>query len=201
MASCPGRGTGDVNGRPIRHHRHRGGPGRLRRGHSRGATRVQDGGRRARAPRRDLSQLGLHTDEGAAAVGRDLSLHAAREGLRPLGSRRRLRRGGDRAALPHRIRPTQRRGRRPAQEEQGRRDLGRGDDLETRRGDRHGAQEGADAAAASRVPGRPGARRLAASTSSSPRGHDLAVLPGSSPTASSSGPISRPWSRPRCRNP
>ena len=33
--------------------------------------------------RRHLPQLGLHPDQGAAALGRDLPLHAARRGLRP----------------------------------------------------------------------------------------------------------------------
>ena len=32
---------------------------------------------------RHLPQLGLHPDQGAAALGRDLPLHAARQGLWP----------------------------------------------------------------------------------------------------------------------
>ena len=59
-----------------------GGPGRLRRRHPRGAARPQDGGRGARASRRHLPQLGLHSHQGAAAVGRDLPLPAASQGLR-----------------------------------------------------------------------------------------------------------------------
>ncbi len=53
--------------------------------------------RRARAPRRHLLQLGLHPDQGAAALGRDLPLRRARQGLRPgAGRQRQARPEGDR---------------------------------------------------------------------------------------------------------
>ena len=67
----------------LRCHHHRRRSRRLRRGDPRGAARLQDGGRRARASRRHLPQLGLHSHQGAAALGRDLPLHAARRGLWP----------------------------------------------------------------------------------------------------------------------
>ena len=134
--------TGDFHGRPIRHHRHRRRSRRLRRGDPGGAARVQDRRRRARASRRHLPQLGLHPDQGAAALGRDLPLHAARRRLRPLGREGRIRRGAPwssaRAAVSD---AAQRRRRHAAEEEQGRRDLGRGDDPEGRRGRRRQAHE------------------------------------------------------------
>ncbi len=42
---------------------------------------LKTGDRRARAARRHLPQLGLHPDQGAAALGRDLPPDAARQGL------------------------------------------------------------------------------------------------------------------------
>ncbi len=62
----------------LRRHRSRFRPRRLCRGDPRGAARPQDRDRRARVARRHLPQLGLHPDQGAAALGRDLPLHAAR---------------------------------------------------------------------------------------------------------------------------
>ena len=47
---------------------------------------LQDGGGGARASGRHLPELGLHPDQGAAALGRDLPLHAARQGLRAVGA-------------------------------------------------------------------------------------------------------------------
>jgi len=47
------------------------------RAHSSGSS----GGSSNRLSRRHLSQLGLHPDQGVAALGRDLPLHAAPEGL------------------------------------------------------------------------------------------------------------------------
>ena len=73
----------------LRHHHHRLGTGRLRHRDPRGAAWLQDRHRRARFPRRHLLELGLHPDQGAAALGRDLPLHAARQGLRAQGRQRR----------------------------------------------------------------------------------------------------------------
>ena len=61
----------------LRPHRPRLGPRRLCRGDPRRAARPQDRDRRARDARRHLPQLGLHPDQGAAALGRDVPLHAA----------------------------------------------------------------------------------------------------------------------------
>ena len=59
--------------------------------------------RRARASGRHLPQLGLHPDQGAAALGRDLALCRARQGLRPDGRGHGQRRPqGDRRALARR---------------------------------------------------------------------------------------------------
>jgi dihydrolipoamide dehydrogenase len=46
-------------------------------------ARPQDGDRRARASRRHLPELGLHPDQGAAALGRGLHYCRAFQGLRP----------------------------------------------------------------------------------------------------------------------
>ena len=89
-------------------------------------ARLQDGHRRARLPGRHLPQLGLHPDQGAAALGRGLPLPAARQGLRPDGREGRLRCQGGRGALAQGGRAAQRRRRLPDEEEQDRRDLGRG---------------------------------------------------------------------------
>ena len=49
-------------------------------------------------------ELGLHPDQGAAALGRDLSLHAARQGLRAVGRQRDVRSGRGGQALARRRR-------------------------------------------------------------------------------------------------
>ncbi len=65
---------GAVHGRyRIRHHHHRLRAGRLCDGHPRRPARLQDGHRRARTSGRHLPQLGLHPDQGAAALRRNLS--------------------------------------------------------------------------------------------------------------------------------
>ncbi len=98
---------------------------------------VSDRRRRARASWRHLPQLGLHPDQGAAAHGRDFSLHASCQGLRPHARRQgrlRCRRRGE--TLARDLRAAQRRRRLSDEEEQGRRDLGRGDDRKAREGHR-----------------------------------------------------------------
>ena len=85
------RGFADVRYR-LRYHRHRRRPRRLCHGHPRGAARLQDRDRRARASRRHLPQLGLHPDQGAAALGRDPALRPARQGLWPASRRHHRRR-------------------------------------------------------------------------------------------------------------
>ena len=79
-------------------------------------------------------ELGLHPDQGAAALGGDLSLHAARQGLRPVGRERVVRSRRRREALARRRRPHERRRRLPDEEEQGHGDLGRGHDRRARQG-------------------------------------------------------------------
>ena len=110
----------------LRHHHHRLGAGRLCDRHPRGAARLQDRDRRARLSRRHLFELGLHSDQGAAALGRNLPLHAARQGLRAVGRQRGVRSGRRGQALARRRRPDEFRRRLPDEEEQGQRDLGRG---------------------------------------------------------------------------
>ncbi|WP_461326508.1 FAD-dependent oxidoreductase [Bradyrhizobium elkanii] len=46
---------------------------------------------------------GLYPDQGAAALSRDLSLHAACQGLRPVGRQRLVRSEGGGAALARRL--------------------------------------------------------------------------------------------------
>ena len=74
---------------------------------------------------RHLLELGLHPDQGAAALGRNLRPHAACQGLRPVRREVRLRPTAvvkrSRGIAAH-----QRRRRLPDEEEQGRHDLGRG---------------------------------------------------------------------------
>ena len=122
----------------FRHHHHRLRPGRLRHRDPRGAARLQDRDRRARLSRRHLLELGLHPDQGAAALGRDLPLHAARQGLRAVGRQCRLRSGRRGQALARRRRPDERRRRLPDEEEQGPGDLGRGRDRRARQDHREG---------------------------------------------------------------
>ena len=54
--------------------------------------------------RRHLPELGLHPDQGAAALGRDLPLHAARQGLRAVGRQCLVRSEGRGEALARRRR-------------------------------------------------------------------------------------------------
>ena len=99
----------------------------LRRGDPLRPARPLDGGRRARASRRHLPQLGLHPDQGAAALVRDLPPDAPGEGVRAQGRRHRLRprRGGE--ALARRREAALGRRRLPDEEEQDRRGDGRGE--------------------------------------------------------------------------
>ena len=126
--------------------------------------------------RRHLPQLGLHPDQGAAALGRDLPLHAARQGLRAVGRecRLRLRRPWS-SARARVVEAAQRRRRLPDEEEQGRGDLGRGGDRRARQG--HG--EGLARARRRRARSAPGAyqaKHIIIATGARPR-----VLPGLEP--------------------
>ena len=125
----------------LRRSDHRLRPRRLRDRHPRGAARLQDRHRRARLSRRHLSELGLHPDQGAAALGRDLSLHAARQGLWAESRQYRLRPEGRGRALARRLQAAQRRRRLPDEEEQSVDHLGRGRDRRARQGDGEGLQE------------------------------------------------------------
>ena len=72
----------------FRHHRHRRRARRLCRRHPGGPAGAEDRRRRARASGRHLPQLGLHSDQGAAALGRSLSRpckHAESYGLSAQG--------------------------------------------------------------------------------------------------------------------
>src|SRR5207248_10563097 len=89
-----------ANGRYIlRRHHHRLRPRRLRHRDPRGAARLQDRDHRKILSRRYLPELGLHPDKSAAALRRDLSLHAARQGLRALRRKSLVRSEGRRRAL------------------------------------------------------------------------------------------------------
>ena len=61
--------------------------GRLCHGDTRRPARLQDGDCRARAPGRHLPQLGVHSDESAAALRRNLRLPAPCRRLRTVGER------------------------------------------------------------------------------------------------------------------
>ena len=113
----PGTGYG---GHFLRPHRDRWRAGRLCRRDPRGAARHEGGGGRERASRRHLPQLGLHPDQGAAALGRDLALDPARRRLRLHGQGRDLRPEEDRRALAQGGEAALERRRLPAEEEQGR---------------------------------------------------------------------------------
>ena len=126
---------------PLRHHHHRLRARRLRHRDPRGAARLQDRDRRARISGRHLPQLGLHPDQGAAALGRDLPLPAARQGLRAHGREGRLRSGGGGQALARGVEAPQRRRRLSDEEEQGHGHLGRGGDRRARQDHRQGRQE------------------------------------------------------------
>ena len=95
---------GGLSGRYIfRRHHHRLRSGRLRHRDPRRAARLQDRDRREVLSRRHLPELGLHPDQGAAALGRDLPLHAACQGLRPVGRQRLVRSESRGAALARRL--------------------------------------------------------------------------------------------------
>ena len=76
----PARGEGLMEhpmAEHLRPHRPRLGARRLCRGDPGGAAGPEDRDRRAREARRHLPQLGVHPDQGAAALGRDLPPHAS----------------------------------------------------------------------------------------------------------------------------
>ena len=73
---------------------------------------------------RHLPQLGLHPDQGVAALGRDFPLHAARQGIRIVCRESRLRHERHRQALARDIEAPQRRRWFLNEEEQGFGDLG-----------------------------------------------------------------------------
>ncbi len=137
-----------VRGRILRRHHHRLRPRRLCRGDPRRAARLQDGDRRARASGRHLLQLGLHPDQGAAALGRDLSLRRARQELRPEDrGQGQSRPQGDRRPLARHRAAHEWRRRLPDEEEQGRRHLGRGQAHQGQRNRRVEIDQEADGAA------------------------------------------------------
>ena len=82
----------------------------------------------------------------------------------------------------------------PDEEEQGLGDLGRGRDRRARQDHREGEQD------ARRPRTRSGPAAIRPSTSSSRPARGRACCPGSSPTRSWSGPISRRWPRTPCRS-
>ncbi len=118
---------------------------------------LQDRDRREGLSRRHLPELGLHPDQGAAALGRNLPLHAACEGLRAFRRQRLVRCEGGGAALARRLEAAERRRRLPDAQEQGAGDLGRGGDRRARKIHREGVEDrGAE--------GRAGCRRLSGET-------------------------------------
>ncbi len=139
------RGRASDHARPIRPDRHRRRPGRLRRRHPRGAARHEDRRGGAGASGRHLPELGLHPDQGAAAVSRDqppaaqprrVRLRRRQHPLRPAGGGEAVARRGQAARLGRGP---------PAEEEQGhgadgRRQAGR-------QGHRRGGRQDADRAA------------------------------------------------------
>ena len=170
----------------IRCRRDRGWSRRLCGGDPREPAWPQGRDRRARAHGRHLPQLGLHPDEGHAALGRGLSPDAPRQGLRAVGRGHRLRprrrgetvaRGGE--AAQFRRRP-------PDEEEQG------------RGGDGQPPPSPPRARFRSRPTRAP--KSLSRRTSSSPPARGRASCRGSRPTATSSGPTSTRWCRRGCRS-
>ena len=160
----------------LRHHHHRLRAGRLRHRHPRGPARLQDRDRRARLSRRHLPQLGLHPDQGAAALGGDLSLHAARQGLRACRPSKVGYDAGRRGeALARRRQAAQRRRRLPDEEEQGRRDLGRGEHRRARQG-RRSRRRRTQPPKGRSAPGAYQAKHIIIATGARPR-----VLPGLEP--------------------
>ena len=113
------RTRGGTDGPELRPDRRRRRPGRLRGGDPRRAAQDEGGAGRARASGRHLPELGLHPDQGAAALGRGAGADAARGELRPRGRQPALRRGGRGQAQPRRGAAAQPRRRPPAEEEQG----------------------------------------------------------------------------------
>ena len=85
-----------------------------------------------------MPQLGLHPDQGAAALGRNLPLYEACQGLRAFGREDRLRRGRRGAAFARCVGPSQWWRYHAPEEEQGHGDLGRGEDPQGR--DRRGLE-------------------------------------------------------------
>ncbi len=158
-------------------------------------ARLQDRDRREILSRRHLPELGLHPDQGAAALGRNLPLHAARQGLRPV-RRKRSRsirrpwcsaRAASRSGLNDGVGFLMKKNKVSG-------DLGRGLDRRARQG--HGEEvrrRERRRARWARAPTRP-------STSSSRPARGRACCRGSSPTRSWSGPISRRWCRSGCRS-
>ena len=173
-----GRGRDADGSHDLRRRRDRRRPRRLCRGDPRGAARAQDRDRRARAPGRHLPQLGLHPDQGAAALGRDLPPDAPRQGVRPEGREHRLRprrRGRSaRAAWPSSCPAASA----PDEEEQ----------------DRRASWATASSPARARSRSRPtrAPRTIdGQARSSSPPARGRATCRGSRPTASGSGPTPR----------
>ena len=147
---------------------------------------VQDCNRRARASRRHLPQLGLHSDQSAAALGRNLSLHAARQGVRAQRPITVVRRQGRSAALARRLQAPQQRRRLPDEEEQD--DVIWGEATIEKPG-----EIGEGAADPRRQRARWGRAPIRQSTSSSRPARARACCRGSKPTGSWFGPISRRW--------
>ncbi len=111
----------------LRRHRHRRRPRRLCRRHPRRAAWPAHRRRRAGASRRHLPQLGMHPDQGAAALGRDLprGRRGCRFRRRRAGTADDRPQGHGRAIAQRRARAQHRR-RLPAEEERRRRHLGNG---------------------------------------------------------------------------
>ena len=120
----------------LRSHRPRLRPRRLCRGDPGEPARPEGRDRRARETGRDLPQLGLHSDQGAAADLGDQPLSDPRLGLWPQRRESRLRPRQDRRPQPQGRRPAQRRRQGADEEEQGDRRRGR------RRDHRQGQADG-----------------------------------------------------------
>ena len=165
--------------RPYDLDRRRRRAGRLCRGDPRGAARHEDRGRRARAARRHLPQLGLHPDQGAAAHVGDQSPAASSRPVRLLGQGHQLRPQEDRRALAQGGEAAVRR-RQATCCARTRSTWSTAHGQARRQGQARGRRR-----TASRSPISP------PSTSSSPPARARARCPGSSPTASWSGPTRR----------
>ncbi len=136
---------------------------RLRGRHPRGAAEDEGGAGRARASGRHLPQLGLHPDQGAAALGRGAGADAPCGELRPRRRQPPLRRRGRGQAQPRRGAAAEPRRRLPAQEEQGHRLRRRGEARRQgqARGQAHQGRRG-DPGGQAHHPGHRGARPPAA---------------------------------------